>query len=301
MESKPTVEQFMSDFFRERTSALKKVLEIQQVFRRRFYNDECFWGSGDMGVEKSAAEKIVDVSSSDIGADVISTGSTIYRSRYLLKLSGENWLIHEVDMGCSGCHINDAAAGCVICGGTGWLSPKDIARLVEQQGTARSASSIRDEEFGGRGHLDPAIEQFMTEHFRERTTSVKKQVDIEIAFLGRFYSPECDWGRGEGSVQLSESERIVNIVPVETGAQVMTLNSRRFLSCHRYHLRPSDKSWVIWEVDAKCPVCNHRGKITDCYLCGGTGWANGKGSEGHSRGEPPGEQPPLDPPRWKFE
>jgi hypothetical protein len=301
MESKPTVEQFMGDFFRERTEAVKKELEVHQVFQRRFYHDEFFWGNRGKSVGESEAEEIVDVAPSDIGADVISTGSTIYPSRYRLMLSGQNWLIREVDMGCSLCHINGVAAGCVICGGRGWLSLKDIARLVEQQLTARTARLIREEEFGGRGYHDPAIEQFMTEHFRERSTVLKKQVDIQIAFLGRFYSPECDWRWGEGNVQMSESERIVEITPVKEGARVITLNSRRFLNCHRYHLRPTDKSWLIREVNTRCHVCNDNGKSNDCHLCSGTGWANGSGFARRSRSDPPCEEPPPDHPRWKLE
>ena len=300
MDFKPTIEQFINNCFRERTAALKLASEISKVYRRRFYHGDCCWESGRWEIEQSEAEKILSISPSDIGTTVATTGSTIYRSRYHVKSSGERWLIHEIDIECAHCHVNGVSTECTACGGTGWRSTKDLANLIQlakrgEKGAARITSLSPEEELGGSLYRDAAIEQFMTEHFRERTTVVKKAVEIHAAYRKRFYSPDCDWDSNEGSVQSSEAERIVNIVPIETGVHVMTLDYCPFRL--RYDLRPEGKSWLIWEVDVKCPRCNDRGKSTDCYLCGGTGWANGKGKVGFTRGEPPDEETPPENPR----
>jgi hypothetical protein len=296
MESKPTIEQFMSNFFRERTAALKLQLEINQVYWRRFYHSECDQDSRRGVVERSEAEEIVSVSSSDIGAGVVTTGHGLYRSRYQVKSSGECWLIYAVDTECAHCSVHGASADCVECGGTGWQSWKDRAKSIEAKCAEHLAAPTSrgnpDEELGVSLSRDPAIEHFMNDHFRERTLAWKKEAEIYGDYVKRFYSPECDWTRFVVSAQSSEAEKIVSIVPVDSEAQLTTrvFGFREYGL--RYHVRPAGQSWLIWEVDMECPMCVNHGRTANCILCGGTGWNDTKAKKWRSRGKPPGEEPP---------
>jgi hypothetical protein len=304
MDSKPPIEQFIYNCFHERTAALKLRLEIHQIFRRRFYRSDCFYDSRRGCVERSEAEKIVNVPPSEI-TSVVTTGCTGYRSRYRVKSFGDGWLIREIDTECSRCHLTGVSAECPICGGTGWQSWKDRARMPKrgEQRVARTTSSTHsrsfeyippEEELGSRLFRDPAIEQFMMDHFRARTTLQKKEVEIHGDYAKRFYSPEYDWTRRE-FVQGREAERIVSVMPVSTGAHVITSGVPLWL---RYHLRPVGQSWLIWEVDLECINCYAQGRSPDCFLCGGTIWEHRKPNQGFTRGGPPGQEPTSEQPRW---
>jgi hypothetical protein len=291
MESKPTVEQFMTHFFRERTADVKMVLEKRREYRLRYYRSECGWDSRHGCVERSEAEKIVEVSPSEIGFGVVTTGNGLHRLRYHIKPAGESWSIHAVDTECRHCRVTGASIECDQCGGTGWLSWTDRTEWLkrQEQNAARPTRPSPDEESEGTLLRDPAIEQFMTDHFRDRTLAWKKETEIYGDHVKGFYSPECDWTRWVVSVQMSESERIVSAQPVGLGAQVITrdFNPLRM----RYHLRPAGQSWLIWEVDTECPVCHLQGRRADCFWCGGTIWEHKKADGGPPRGEQPGEKP----------
>ena len=97
MDANPTVEKFIYDYFWERKAAFKLESEINQVFRRRFYDAGCYWCS-ERGLAREA-EKIVDISPSDTGVAVVTKGGAVDRLRYRLKSFGESWLIHEVHIG----------------------------------------------------------------------------------------------------------------------------------------------------------------------------------------------------------
>lgn len=301
MESHPTIEQFIYDCFQERTSALKRRLEIHQAYRRRFYRNECLWDSHRGVVEKSEGEKIVGVSLSDTETSVVTTGCTIYRSRYRVIASGGSWSIQEVDMECAHCQVSGVSTECTACGGTGWVSWKDRASLRRptrgKQLAARIMNSPPEEEPGIHPFSDPAIEAFMTDHFRERTAVRKREFEIYAEYAKQFYSPECDWTRWVQSVQGSEAERILSVAPVDTGAHVITSGSD--ILRLRYHLRPAGESWLIWEVDPECLNCLHQGRSATCFWCGGTIWDRRKSNAGLMRGRPPGEEPPPENPRWQ--
>lgn len=275
MDSKPTIEQFIYNCFRERTAALRQRLEIHQVYWRRYYHSECNFDSRRGVVERSEAERIVDVLPSEIEFGVVTSGHhPNHRSRYRVKSSGEGWLINEVDMECRQCRTVGASTECAECGGTGWQSWKALVKRCEERALG-SARSGQDEELEGRPFRDPNIEHFMTDHFRERTEELKKEMKIHADYAKRFYSPECDWARWGASVQGSEAERIVNMVLFDTGAHVITRDfniSRRL----RYNLRPTGQSWLIWNVDSECPICHQQGRSTDCIWCGGTIWERKK-------------------------
>ena len=244
----------MTDFFRERTTALKIILESRHDYRQRFYHQECLWDSRSGVVSLSESEKIESVLPSGVAASVVTTGThPNHRSRYHVKPSGESWLIQEVDTECSFCNRTPE---CPECGGSGWQSGKDwYTRYAQRHDRAKSRSS--NEELEGCVYLEPAIEQFMADHFRERTATLQMEMKIHANYAKRFYSPEFDWSRFVVSVQGSEAERVVNVVLVKTGAQVIT---RDFCIWGlRYNLRPGGQSWLIWEVDSECP--NAIGKV----------------------------------------
>jgi hypothetical protein len=271
MDSKPTIEQFIYSCFRERTAALRRRLEIHQVYRRRYYDSECRWDSRRGVVERSEAERIVEVSPSEIEFGVVTIGGhPNHRSRYRVKSSGESWLIMEVDMECCHCLASGISTKCAECGGSGWQSWKQLVKRNEERAHG-SAQSNPDEESEGRLFRDPNIKHFMSDHFRERTEKLKKETEIHADYAERFYAPECDWARWAVSVQRSEAERIVNMVPVDTGVHVIT---RDFVKGQRlrYHLRPNGQSWLIWDVDSECPVCYREGRRAYCFFCGGTIW-----------------------------
>jgi len=276
MDSKPSIEQFIYHCFRERTAALKRRLQVHQVYWRRYYHGECNFDSRRGAVERSEAEKIVEVTASECESAVVTIGGLLnLRLRYRVKSSGESWLIQEVDTQCAHCRASGAATECTECVGTGWQSwkaqQKRHAKFV--QGSAKSRP---DEEIEGRPFRDPSLEQFMADLFRERTEELKKEMEIHADYARRFYSPECDWARWLVSVPGSEVERIVNMEHVDTGARVITRDFNNGMRL-RYNLHRTGPSWLVGDVDSECPVCYQQGMSADCIWCGGTIWERKKG------------------------
>jgi hypothetical protein len=282
----------MSDFFRERTTALKRQLEIHRVYWRRFYDDKCDHFSRRGTVERSEAEEVLDVTPMETEMLVITTGDhPNHRSRYHVIPSDESWLIQEADTECLHCRTSGPSDDCVECGGTGWLIWKDQAvhlALLEQRSTRTTRSKPEDELQDGRFH-DPTIEQFMTDNFRERTAALKKEVEIHAEHCKRFYGTECDWSRWIPSVQKSEAERISNIELLDFEAHVITNGFAPWRL--RYRLRPTGQSWLIQEVDTECPFCERQGWKANCIWCGGTIWEHKKLNGGSERSEQSGEEP----------
>jgi hypothetical protein len=269
MDSKPAIEQFINKCFRERTANLKLRLEIHHAYWRRFYHSECDWDSRRGVIEASEAEKIVDISPSDIGFAVVTTGHhpVLHRSRYRVKSSGQSWLIQEVDTECLHCRRSGLSIECTACGGTGWQNRKALVKQNAQR--AHRSMSSPDEELEGHPFRDPDIEQFMADHFREQTATRKKELEIATDYAKRFYSPECDWPGRETPTPVDDAERIVSIAPLDAEVLVIT---HGFAVRLRYHLRPVEQSWLIWEVDPECLLCLQQGRTADCFWCGGTIW-----------------------------
>ena len=238
----------------------------------------------------------MDVSPSGIGTDVITTGSCTYCARYRVRPCGENWLIHDVEINCGRCQVKGADTMCAMCGGTGWQSCKVLpCSTLPNRGDLhfdRSSSSTPDEELGHRRPRDPAIEQFMTDHFRERTAVLKKEVEIHAAYRKRFYSPECDWDAKELTGQWTgEAEKIMSVT--QTGPEHHVITHGYTPLRLRYLLRPERQTWVIWEVHTECLSCYRRGRRADCFWCGGTIWEHNKASRGNAGSEPPDIEPSL--------
>jgi hypothetical protein len=279
MLTKATIDEFMHKYFQERTAALKEQMEIHLAFRRRFYHGGCLWGSRRNCVESSAAERILEVSISGDVAEVVTSGLSIYRSRYHLKSSHKSCLIHEVDTEYPGT------------GWRSWSSRTSEMRQLDGGGYPDEVMiSVLEEPPGGVAPHDPFIDQFMLNHFHERTSSRKRELEIYSPIASRFYGPECQWGRWVPSVKASEAEKVVNVLPVNMGAYVITRGLFRYGL--RYQLHPAAQGLLIYEVNVECPFCHRHGRRADCFWCGGTLWEHVKSKGSRAWGEPPDEETP---------
>jgi hypothetical protein len=216
------VEHFVKEFFRQRTSALRRRLEVHQTYWRRFYDSQCHWDSRRGVIERSEAEQIESTSPSPNGACVVTTGESIYRSRYDIRPDQGRWSIHEIDMECALCRVKGASTECSQCAGTGWRNWENLVRLHNMPRDPRSGSLPMEEVPNSDQSSHSAIEQFMNEHFRERTAVHGKESEIFAAFAKRFCSPEFDWTRWGPSAQRSEAEGILNITSSSAGVRVIS-------------------------------------------------------------------------------
>jgi hypothetical protein len=116
------IEQFMAEYFRERTKLYRAEIELLKPLRQAYFTPECSFDSRRCSVERSEAERIVSVSQGEGETLVITTG--LFRTvplRYHLRPTGDSWAIHHVAFKCSSCQGDQ----CVICGGRGWITPSD--------------------------------------------------------------------------------------------------------------------------------------------------------------------------------
>jgi len=269
-------ERFIGDYFQERTSTLRMRLEVHQQFWQRFYDSQCIWDSRRGVIEKSESEQVVSVFPSPVGALVVTTGETIYRSRYDLRPNHDSWLIHEVDTECGLCRLKGPANECARCGGTGWVSWMNRASRHELPVRSKSL----DSSLGPEQHQvhDMEVKNFMGACFSERTLSQKREFEFLAAFAMRFFSKECEWARWGPSIQGGESERVLKIMPLGEGVHVFSNGiTGLFL---RYYLRPKEKTWLIQQVDPECLICRRNGPSPNCFWCGGTIWDHKRSSAG---------------------
>jgi hypothetical protein len=128
-----------------------------------------------------------------------------------------------------------------------------------------------------------SIEEFMSEFFLARTLEIKKDLEGRAAFRQRFFVADCDWDSREGELEQSESEVVKSVSASGVGAQVITCVGAPLLEL-RYQLQASDQSWLIRDVEFRCPKCQYsdprRAGKMGCAICGGKGWIG-------SREEPP--------------
>jgi hypothetical protein len=289
------VEQFISRYFNDRTETLKARLSIHQTHRKRFYHDDCFFDSRRGVIEKSLNEKIDEVIRSDGKTYVITSGETIYRSRYNVKPLANSFLISEVDMECSLCRMGGSSAKCTQCDGLGWPDWKtQSAKLLDRRSKSfRQRHSLTSSDQQNRqSQHNLSLEEFMLRHSKDRSVSLKKQAVIQREFVQRYFSPECDWQRWLPSVHESETEEILSIISAPTGKYVFTTGTGFWQL--RYNVQPNEQDWLIWKVDHECPMCSESGRQENCFLCGGTIWEHRK----HFPRGDSGEQPPLNTPRW---
>ena len=128
-----TVQEFMSELFRERTADIRKELKRKAVFRRKFYSDKCLWDSRSDAVERSESERIENIWESDNEARVIThERGLLPRLCYHLKKNGERWLIHYVSTECANCRGKLGITSCFACMGKGWLHEEDMLEALKR-------------------------------------------------------------------------------------------------------------------------------------------------------------------------
>ena len=94
-----SAEDFMKSFFLARTAEVQSELEARKQFRNKFFAEGCAWDSRRRSVERSESERIVEVSSSDTTAEVITREIDPFpRLRYHLERVRDSWLIQRVDV-----------------------------------------------------------------------------------------------------------------------------------------------------------------------------------------------------------
>lgn len=126
----PSIEQFMADYFRDRTLAWKKEAQIYGDYVKRFYSPECDWSRWVVSGQRSETEGILNIVLVDAGAQVITRDFTRERMRYNLRPAGQSWLIGEVDNECPVCYRQGRSADCFWCGGTIWDHKKQKGGLA---------------------------------------------------------------------------------------------------------------------------------------------------------------------------
>ena len=121
-----SIEQFMAQYFLDRTKIKQAEIELLSPHRQSYFASGCRWDSRQGVLESSRAEKIVSVSQAETVALVTTTGlhnNNTFPLRYHLHPTGDGWVIHDVEFQCPGCHgtgIGVHGGGCQICGGKGW-------------------------------------------------------------------------------------------------------------------------------------------------------------------------------------
>ena len=126
MANMQSVEEFMRRYIYEHIAEEKRQQATHVPFRRRFYSENCDYGSRPGMLEMFQSEKVQCISSLDTKAEVIVTREValepgnFYDLRYLLQASGDSWLICEVDVQCCSCNGKPGNDSCPCCHGTGW-------------------------------------------------------------------------------------------------------------------------------------------------------------------------------------
>jgi hypothetical protein len=122
-----TIEEFMLEFFRARIANEEREIASRAPFRQKYFTNDCKKDSRAGALEKFQSEEVVSVSESDSEVAVITTfkspfhkpGDQTHRERYLLKVTGDGWLIWKVELECPICH-GQGDVNCVCCKGEHW-------------------------------------------------------------------------------------------------------------------------------------------------------------------------------------
>jgi hypothetical protein len=121
------------------------------------------------------------------------------------------------------------------------------------------------------------VEEFMQELFRARITEEKRILANRVGYRKRFFAPYCRWDNRAFTLEMIETERIVNIessnldvnVITEYKASVSPISAQ--INRRRYHLEAAGDSWLICSVAMQCPHCRGQGD-KGCVGCKGKHW-----------------------------
>ena len=122
-----SVQEFMGQLFDDKIELEKQRQAMAAPFRRKFFTQDCDYGSRPGQLEQYQSEKVQSIKVSDSEAEVVTTqiafhihSKASFDMRYLLRAEKESWLVNEVDMRCCSCDEKTPKADCPCCHGTGW-------------------------------------------------------------------------------------------------------------------------------------------------------------------------------------
>jgi len=118
------------------------------------------------------------------------------------------------------------------------------------------------------------VEQFFAEYVQERTAFYQTEIELLAPLRQKFFSPDCRYDSRHGMVEHSRAERILRVS--ESDGETLLETSGKHSSEKlplRYHVRASDDSWRIYQVETQCPCRGtEAAPKADCRFCGGKGW-----------------------------
>src|ERR1700722_2763965 len=119
-----TVDEFMNDYFRERTAEIEREIKRKSAFRERYFAEECNWDQNKGQEEVSRSEEIIRVWHSNSKVYVVTRRRTALFPdlRYHLQEDGGSWLIRCVEIKCG---PDCGGPTCNHCNGKGWTGRGD--------------------------------------------------------------------------------------------------------------------------------------------------------------------------------
>ena len=122
--------------------------------------------------------------------------------------------------------------------------------------------------------------KFMAQYFRDHTELIVAEIERRSPHRQQYFSSECEYDSRKGTIESSQSEKILEVSEVGDEVLVVTTGSSQNSIAFplRYHLRVRGESWLIHQVEFRCPGCNGTGKSriiqdnSSCQFCNGKGW-----------------------------
>jgi hypothetical protein len=127
-------EEFMREYFRERTERIRDELVRNKPFREKYYSSDCQFESRQNSIEWSEKEEIHEVvHSNNSEVQIITVKPPLLghqlRTRYHLKSFGDSWQILAGEFECTNCRgtgrNKDRITDCFLCKGKGWYGVKN--------------------------------------------------------------------------------------------------------------------------------------------------------------------------------
>jgi hypothetical protein len=120
------IEDFMQEYFRARTEMDRSIERLYAPLAERFLAPDYTSWDLKQSVRGSEAEAILDIRTSETGAEVFTRGwlDQDHRVRYQLSASADSWRIRTITIECGVCHGSGKRKNhhedCRICKGEGW-------------------------------------------------------------------------------------------------------------------------------------------------------------------------------------
>lgn len=122
--------------------------------------------------------------------------------------------------------------------------------------------------------------KFMAQYFRDRTELIIAEIERRSPHRRQYFATNCTWDSRRGTVESSQAEKILEVS--EVGDEVLVVTSgtshNSIAFPQRYHLRANNETWLIHQVEMRCPPCHGTGKSpyanadSSCQFCSGKGW-----------------------------